>query len=391
MKNTKFVILTIFNLFLPIKKGTVFFRSFNGQYNDNPKYISEKLYRRNPNINIVWAVKDGEKNSFPNYVRLVNIDSAEYPKLISRAEVVVDNYVGCRTNFIAERNFLKRAVFRLISKRRKKQLNISTWHGTPLKHISLDEPKYKNVKFSKAYINTDILIAGCNITANAFKTAFNWKSPVLMCGTPRNDILFENKSEDIKRKLELPLNKKIILFAPTFRENDVELSGINQIKEFDLNRLFAKLSEKFGGEWCFVFRSHNLVMHEIKKSKNKLDKRIIDGNRFEDMAEYLSAADILLTDYSSSMFDFMLTKKAVFLYTSDLQNYKNNERGFYFEIKNIPFSIAETFEELLSNISDFNIDDYRIKTEAFLSKIENAETGNAAEKLTDIIERFIRN
>lgn len=389
MNNYLFIIKTLAEMCRPILKNTAFFRSFNGQYNDNPKYVSEELHRRYPEMNIAWAIGDGSADSFPDYVKTVQINSAEYAKYVARAEIVVDNYCGCRTNYLKVNNPVKRLAFWLLSRHRKGQFCLSTWHGTPLKHIALDEPGYKKAKFAKGYFNTDTLIAGCDVTAGAFKTAFGWDGEVMMCGTPRNDILVNGSDADLKEKLGLPKDKKVFLFAPTFR-NNVEMSGVFQLKALDIDALLATLSEKFGGEWCFVFRSHNLVMKAIQNESLGIHSDIINGNRFPDMAEYLAVSDALLTDYSSSMFDYMLTNRPTFLYTPDLFDYKNSERGFYFDIETTPFPISETADDLIKSIADFDNESYKAKVDAFLNKIGNAEKGSAAKAVVDEISKHLR-
>ena len=383
--NARIVAKILFQMCRPIIKNTVLFRSFGGQYNDNPRRVSEELHRRFPNVNIVWAVENGAKSDFPEYAKTVEIDSAEYAKYVSRAAVVVDNYLGCRTNYLKRNDPIKRLIFWLLSRRRKGQLCISTWHGTPLKHIALDEPQYQKTKFARCYSNTDVLISGCRLTKDAFKTAFGWSREILTCGTPRNDILVNGTNEDLRHKLGLPQDKKILLFAPTFR-NDPSMSGIKQIESIDLDRLTKALADRFGGEWCFVFRGHNLVREEMKKQGLDLNKSIINGNAHPDMAEYLFVADALLTDYSSSMFDYMLTKRPTFLYAPDVDEYKNSERGFYFDIESTPFSISKGFEELIKNINQFDRSDYEASVEKFLIKIGNEEKGRASEAVVDLIE-----
>lgn len=383
MNNKLFVGYCILQLLLPIKKGIVFFRSFNGQYNDNPKYISEAVHKKYPYLKIVWAIKDDEETKFPCYVKTVKLMTKDYAKYIARAEFVIDNYSGCRSNFLENyNNIIKKIAFRIMSKKKKGQMNISTWHGTPLKHIGLDEPKYK--KKTKAYLNTDMMIAGCNLTANAYRTAFNWQGDVFMYGTPRNDILFKDSSSEIKERLGLPKEKKVILFAPTFR-NNIEMSGIYQLKHINVDKLLSGLNNKFGGDWCFVFRSHNLVMKVIEKNGIAKKYKIINGNEYSDMAEYLSCADILLTDYSSSMFDYALCKRPCFLYTPDLNEYSNTERGFYIDFYKMPFSYAKSFDELLKNIEEYNEEVYIRNVTGFLSDIGNIEDGKATERILGII------
>ncbi len=388
MNKLLYWIRLIINLNLPIMKNVVVFKSFYGQYNDNPKYIFEELRKRNKNLKFVWVCGVGKKESFPDDVITVELDSKEYIKYIARAEVVVDNYTGMRTNILKGNNLLKKWLFAYIAKKRKGQLNISTWHGTPLKKIALDEPQYKKVK-SKAYINTDYLLAGCNITYNSFKTAFGWEGKILNNGTPRNDLLFKDVKDQMKEKLGLPKDKKIILFAPTFREN-VEMSGVYQIENLNIEQLLKVLSDKFDGEWCFVFRTHNLVFKEILSKGIKFSDKFINGNEHEDMAEYLSCTDVLLTDYSSSMFDYLITKKPCFLYTPDLDNYKNNERGFYLDIEKLPFKACVNESDLFEDILNFNDKAYNKKIEEFLVEIDNTEDGNASKTVVDVIEKHLK-
>ena len=390
MNNTKFFLHTLWHLSLPIMKDTVLFRSFMGQYNDNPKYVSEKLHERHPEINIVWTVgKDTDTATFPEYVKTVALGSAEFAKYTARAEVVVDNYSGTRTNFLTENNIVKRIIFSLAARKRKGQFNLSTWHGTPLKHIALDEPSYKNAEFVRRYCASDMLMSGCELTTNAYKTAFNWNKPILVKGTPRNDLMFSRDSEALKKKLGLPENKKIVMFAPTFRES-IELSGVSQMNEIDMDRLFSALSEKFGGEWCFVFRSHNLVMAKIRDEHSNILENVINGNEFPDMAEYLACTDLLLTDYSSSMFDYSLSGRPCLLYTPDLENYKNVERGFYIGIDTLPYPLAESFDGLIKNIKSFDSEKYNKKVDEFLKSIGNIEFGGASDAAVDEIEKHIK-
>lgn len=388
MNNAIFIIKTLLSMCRPIIKNTVLFRSFNGQYNDNPKYVSEELHQRRPDVKIVWATGDSPPESFPDYVMTVPIDSSEYARYIARAEVVVDNYCGCRTNYLGSNNPVKRMVFRLLSRKRRGQLCISTWHGTPLKRIALDEPQYRTAKFARGYFNSDLILSGSDLSGKAYRTAFAWRGEILDCGTPRNDILLRGEPDVIKKRLGLPENKRVLLFAPTFR-NDVFMSGIYQLRELDIPRLLSALSERFGGEWRFVFRSHNLVTRSVSAEGVFDNGEIINGNASDDMAEYLLTADVLLTDYSSSMFDFMLTGRPIFLYAPDLEEYKNSERGFYLDIEETPPPLAKTAEDVLKNIKLFDKESYEKKVDDFLRKIGNKERGEASRITVDRIIKHL--
>lgn len=382
---------TLLHLHLPIMRKTVFFQSFHGQYNDNPKYVSEELHRRNPNVKIAWAIKDGRPETFPDYVALVPIDSPAYTKYISRAQVVVDNYVGCRSSFLKSNNVFRRAICKLRAKHRKGQFCLSTWHGNPLKCIALDEPQYKQADFSKAYLCTDVLLANDQPTADAFRTAFLWRKPLSLLGMPRNDLLFcdQQSREKIKSKLGLSLDKHYVLYAPTFRKS-IEMSGLYQLEQLDIGRLLDTLSKTFGGEWEFIFRSHNEVMKSISQNRNINNKKIINGNQYEDMAEYLVCADVLITDYSGSMFDFSITHRPCFLYTPDLKSYAGKERGFYEDIYAFPFPLAIEADTLIKNINEFDTESYKIAVDELLKKRGCVENGKSAKLVVDEIEKHIQ-
>ncbi len=385
MSNVKFFAKTIINLHRPIIKNTVLFRSFYGQYNDSPKYISEELHRRAPDVNIIWTIRDGKETDFPSYVKLVKLDSPEYIKYIARAEVVVDNYTGCRSSISTSKNLIRRIVFRLASKKRKGQYNLSTWHGTPLKHIALDEPQYKNARYVKPYFATDIILSDSKLTSSAFKSAFNWdENSLLECGMPRNDVFFTQQAYGLKEKLGLPKDKKVILFAPTFRES-IQMSGLQQVKDLNINELLKNLSNRFGGEWCFVFRCHGNVMASVMQDGALDGDLIINGNAHPDMAEYLACVDALLTDYSSCMFDYMYSKKPCFLYVPDLESYKNSERGFYFDIEETPFDICKDEFSLMDAIKSYDEQEYLAKRAEFIAKLGKFENGTASKVAVDLI------
>lgn len=380
MKRIKKLFRTIFYRFFPIIKNTVFFESFCGQYNDNPKYVSEELHRVAPNINIVWAVSSRGHELPPDYAKTVEFGSKEYYKYAYRSQVVVENHMG-----IIAFGFLPFKIpFLDFLLNRKEQLCVATWHGTPLKKIGKDTVKRKNSHYCST---TDYCVAGCDFTADNFEKTFYLKDKIKMYGTPRNDLLVNNSCDivQLKKKLNLPSDKKIILFAPTFRD-DFKMSGLYQMNTLDINAILKSLEEKFSGEFVFVFRVHHTVVERMDNSLfEKYGDRIVNGNVGDDMAEYLLCADVLLTDYSSSFFDYALMEKPVFLYMPDKEHYGNVERGFYIELKELPFSQAETEVELLENIRNFSDQSYRDNVKMFLDKLGNHEDGKASSRIVNDI------
>ena len=382
----------ILSLYFPIKKKVVCFDSFGGQYNDNPKYVSEELHKQRPDITIVWNHTGKGNDPLPAYVKAVENSSYKGRLLFNSAQVVVDNHTGIRSGMCPSRNMLLNLYYRMKNVKRRGQLCISTFHGTPLKRIAMDEPDArKNFTF---YSSADYVLSGCKYTSKHFKSAFDDSIEVREYGTPRNDILINNTigEDELKRKLDLPLDYRIVLYAPTFRKN-IDISGIFQMNELNIPDVIRSLSKVIGGErWCFVFRAHNLVMQKIdftSMSKSNPDVLLINGNLHDDMAEYLKCADVLITDYSASMFDFALTHKPCFLYAPDVHEYGSSERGFYTRIQSLPFPTARNSKELILAIEHYNDVEYKIKIDNLLEDMGNIEDGNASKRVVKDILSFI--
>ncbi len=385
-------LICLWHNILPIKKKVIMFSSFYGQYNDNPKAIERAVRKKCPFAKIVWVRSTKSKESFLADAEIVEMGSKEYYKYSYRAQVVVDNHMGLRASAYWGDKGLKKLPAKIFSRKRRGQLCISTWHGTPLKKIAADVKK--DTVFKKHYTNSDYVVAGCELTKRALESGFLHSIPVKMYGTPRNDVLLKPlwSITEIKQKLGLPLDKKIILYAPTFRD-DVMQSGVNQMAQLNFERLFANLHGKFGGDWCFVFRVHNMVLRQIdtEKISQKYGNRLINGNLGDDMADYLQCADVLISDYSGAIFDFALTKKPCFLFSPDREHYEKQERGFYIDYDQLPFPLAITPTELENKILKFDDQQYKENVEDFLNEIGNIEDGFAAERVAEDIYNFITN
>ncbi len=358
-----------------IKKDRILFTSFNGHYSDSPKYICEKIHQLAPKKELVWLVKKEYLQDLPSFVKGVDIDSPEAENYRGSAAVIVDNVYGEKETYQYGKGKKARASFRLFSflKKKKKQRVFTTWHGTPLKRMARHQHGSTIVDFSCP--NTTMLL-GNTYTLDIMRDLTFGKMPMRLVGSPRNDILF-TKGEGLKEKLGLPADKQVLLFAPTFRTDDSEgmqknirRSGLNQLEEMDFLALFSALKARFGGEWTLVCRFHYHVeaLVDFDKLSEKYGDRIINGNRFDDMAEYLACADVLLTDASSSMYDFSLTGKPCFLFFPDLEYYKGVERGFYTPIEELPFPVAETFTALTEVIQAFDEEAYARGVERMLAE-----------------------
>ncbi len=366
--------------------NTVLFVSYNGQYSDNPRYISEALHTLDKDVQIIWAISETSNSTCPEYVKTVSYLSREYFHWLGKAAVVVDNYTGLRNFGFGGTAY--RILLRLAQK--KTQYCVSTWHGTPLKKIGNDTIKNRNTSVHASC--TDSIVAGSEYVGKIFESAYCFEGKVRYHGTPRNDVL--QRPVDVaalKEQLGLPCDKKIVIFAPTFRDS-VEWSGKNQMETLDFERLINALNNRFGGEFAFVFRVHHSVLSKIdvEKITQKYNVPIVNGNAHNEMADYLCCTDVLITDYSGSLFDFVLTKRPCFLYAPDRENYEFSERGFYLDYGSLPFPAAEDTDTLIKNIEQFNDEEYQQATARFMTDLGYCEDGTASTKTAEDIIRFIK-
>lgn len=375
-----------------IKKRWVFI-SFGGHYSDSPKYLSIKLHDLDPSIEIVWCVRKQYKCLLPEYVTYVEYGSKKAAKYISSAEVIIDNVYGDRAFNIFGKGFVNhlKAIILKIGFNKKNQRIYTTWHGTPLKKMGKDQ--IGNDITDLLCCNIKMLL-GNRFTLDIMKHLTFDKIPMEVLGTPRNDILFDYNENILKEKLDIPIDKKVLLFAPTFRNDgkDVEgknlnRSGLDQLKMIDFDQLFETLHDKFGGDWIIVCRFHYHVAEMVDWTEldRKYNGRMINGNFHDDMAEYLACTDILLTDASSCMFDYIITDKPCFLFFPDIDNYANKERGFYIPIEKLPFLVAISFDELIDRISNFNNKEYLKEIQKLKEEFGYMEDGKSSQRILEWI------
>ncbi len=356
----------------PINRNKIVICSYYGRgFSDNAKYIVMECIKRKLDYDIVWLVSNIEENEeFPRNVRLVRYGTFEAIKELATAKIWIDN---------SRKNYYTR--------KRKKQLYIQTWHGgIALKKIEKDAEYALNksyVKFAKKDSkNADVFISNSKFNTNMYRNAFWYDGEVLECGVPRNDLLFNNVKETtdkVKAFFNIDINQKIVMYAPTFRkDNNLD------VYKFDYEKCIKEFKERFSDEYLMLIRLHPNVFHKSTEL-NFNSENVLNASFYPDMQELLVATDILITDYSSSMFDFMLTKKTCFIYASDIKTY-SDDRGFYFELEKLPFVISKSTEEMVENIKCFNNDIYLEQVDKFLKEQGCVDDGNASSRVVDWIE-----
>jgi len=351
----------LFPLF-PIKKNRILFMSYYGKHtNCNPFAIYEKIKENNLPFECVWVDNDqkiGDKS--------VKYKSIAFYYYVRTSHFLIFN---ARPNFDI--------------KKRKSQRYIQTWHSSlGFKMIekdaeeTLDKKYVKKAKLDSTYI--DLLISGCKFRTDCFRRNFWYNGEIAEIGTPRNDILFsKNKSliaQKTKKELGINDDTKVVLYAPTFRNSD----DLSYITSLDANMLLNELRNKFSGNWVLVYRLHPNV-----KFNKDFPKGTIDASSYKDMQALLLISDVLLTDYSSVMFDFMLLENPIFLYAKDYKEYTKKERNVYFSIDELPFELCTTNALLANAISSFNLEKYNNEVKCFIDKIGSYERGIASQKVLE--------
>jgi CDP-glycerol glycerophosphotransferase len=363
---------------LPIDNHKIVFRSFNGAYTCNPKYIAEEIRRQKLPYKLVWVVNKNILSfikDFPQDIKLVMGKSNEDFKETATAKFIIDN--ERRTSYI-KRNIHKR----------KGQIYIQTFHGSfGIKKTGVDRNDGKKKELEICKIDSeqiDYLTSNGTYTTNFFKNMFWNFGKILEYGHPRNDIFFRDDKEykeKVYKYFNIPLDKKVVMYAPTLRED-----GDITCYSLDIDMMKNALEKKFGGEWIVITRLHPLMIDRRDEIMPKKDY-IIEGTEYSDMQELLAAVDVLVTDYSSCIYDFVLSRKPGFLYAADSKKY-DNSRGFYYPLSSTPFPVAQNNKEMLSNIENFDNEKYQQRVEEFLKGKGSVEDGHASERVVELIKEI---
>lgn len=361
---------------LPIKKNKILMMSYYGKgYDCNPKYLTEYLLEHKSQYpwDIVWVFNNVEIHKNIEGIRKVRMMSLRYFYELCTAQVIL-------TNFRMTKQFHKR----------KNQYYIQTWHSSlRLKKIEKDAETslmQSYIEMAKADSKQcNLLISGCKMSTEIFRRAFWYQGPILECGTPRNDYLINNRQDEVKQvkeRLGILQNKKIVLYAPTFRK-DHDMNVYN----LEYKKIINSLQKRWGEEWVVLIRLHPHLSSD--KLQINWDNQIKDVTQWDDIQELLKVSDVLISDYSSLIFDFSFTKRPCFLYVPDLENYIAQDRSLYFEIDKLPFEIAKSQQELEQKIEGFIEQNYDNKLQQFMGKIGSFEDGQACKRLAEYIAGVI--
>lgn len=357
---------------LPVKKNKIVFASYYGRgYSDNPKAIADELLRRDESLDLVWLASDPEQAGTPAGVRVVKYDTPQAIRELCTARVWVDNSrKGARH-------------------KRAGQYYMQTWHGFALKRIERDVADKLNTPENASYeayakrdsAQIDVIVSDSTFMTRIYQQSFWYDGAVEQYGSPRNDILVhppKDAKQQVCKALHLPEGCKLVMYAPTFRAD-----GSLDAYSLDYAAVCRACEQRFGGTWIALVRLHPHVMQLAKNLKFD-NKTTFDATAFDDMQLLLSACDAVITDYSSLMFDFALTRRPCFQFATDIDAYKN-DRNFYFPIDDTPFPLAKSNEEMVQNIAAFDEQTYHRDCAAFFEKMGFCLDGKASARCADWI------
>lgn len=336
-----------------VDEKTILFEVFGGRnYSCSPKYIYEKMITMPEfkDYKFVWSFKDISAHDVKKTDNLVIVKHAskEYYKYCASSKYwIVNSIMGEHI------------------KKKKDQIYVQCWHGTPLKRLRDDivatgsvlntvkEIRKRNDRDASRF---DYFLSPSKFATEKFTSAFNLKNLgkeniIIEEGYPRNEFLFTYTEDDVKRikeKFNIPDNKKVIFYLPTFRDNQ-HTSGVGYT--YNLGIDFGRLREKFADKYVILFSAHYFVSNSIDLSQYEGFVINVNG-KMDDINELYVVSDIIMTDYSSVFFDFANLKRPMLFYMYDLDDYQNNLRNFYLSLDELPGPIAKTQDELEANLEN---------------------------------------
>ncbi len=383
----RYIVFKVKTFGIKTDNKTIIFACFGGKsYTCSPKAIYEYMLSDDKynDYTFIWSFKNPEDHEFlekNKNTKVVKQGSVEYLKYLAKAKYWIFNYK------IPEHIYPK-----------KDQVFLQCWHGTPLKRLGCDLIHFDNVlntmegmkkRYKIEAKKFSYFISPSKFATEKFSSAWNLKeigkeNIMLEKGYPRNDFLFNYTDEDvIKIKKELGIenmDKKIILYAPTYRSNQHEDGvGYTYKEEVDFERFQKELQD----DYIILFRPHYFVANSFDFEKYK--GFVYNVADVDDINKLYIISDILITDYSSVFFDYANLKRPIIFHMYDLEHYRDESNGFYLDVeKELPGKITRTDDELLEEIKEITTSfKYNEKYKAFNEKYNYLDDGQASKRVVE--------
>jgi len=369
-------------------KTAIFFAFRGKSYTCSPRAIYEYMLsdEEYKDFNFIWAFKEPEKYEYlleNRNTQIIKFGGREYRRALAKSKYWFFNYR------VADHIYPK-----------KDQVYVQCWHGTPLKKLGYDLKNTNNAMNSEQEIHEKYkldakkfkyILSPSKFASEKFASAWNLVNTnmaykVLEKGYPRNDFLYNYKQDDVSRTVEnlkLPKNKKIILYAPTWRDDQHEV-GVGYTYKTEVD--FDFLRKELENEYIILFRAHYLVANSFDFEKYK--GFIYDVSNVDNINDLYIISDVLVTDYSSVFFDYANLKRPMVFYMYDYEKYKDDLRGFYIDIQELPGKITKTENELIEAIRETEKFTYSEKYKEFNKKYNYLDDGQASKR---VVKECIKN
>ncbi len=316
-----------------VQPRTVLFDAWRGRYADNPRAISEELHRRDPSFRQLWVI-DEHDPLVPDYVEPVVPCSWSHLAWLGRAQYVVAN-----------------GGMPIYWRKQPGQRYLQTWHGSPLKKLAFDieRPQWERAKrylrhFRRDVESWDMLLSQSSFATRVQRSCFRYSGRILDSGYPRNDLLLSAEGEraraETRARLGIEEGARVVLYAPTWRDSYVFTEDIN----------LSAIADELGDGTVFLLRAHNHVADTVAAQPHP---RVLNVSSVPDTRELLLAADVMVADYSSIIFDFALTRRPILFFVHDIEHYRDELRGMYIDLEaEAPGPMLRTVPELVEALGD---------------------------------------
>jgi len=346
----------------------VVYDSFGGRFSDNPRALYQLLARQSADDQHVWTCHPDFAGDFPRGVDTVAVGSAEAVAALESADLVIANtHVECEWVKKPGATYLQ------------------TWHGTPLKTVHRDvlwAPPGRLDDLDRDVARWDYLLSPNQVSGHRLRQAFGFGGDVLQTGNPRNDLLSSASAPAVRARVRAQLglaeHTTAVLYTPTWRDQEFYAAGASSVP---LALDVAAFAAELGPDVVLLPRLHYFMTDRGIVSTGP---GVVDVSRYPELHELYLAADVMITDYSSTMFDFAVTAKPMIFYAYDLETYRDSTRGFYFDLEPIaPGPVLRTGAEVIAALQDVPglTRDYADAHRSFREVFNHLDDGLAGERV----------
>jgi CDP-glycerol glycerophosphotransferase len=349
-------------------QNSIFFESYYGQnVSSNPRGVDRAVTRLLPEVIRYWSVVDASVEVPDGAVAIVEHSEAWWRARASSRALVVNDWLRKRY------------------RKRPGQTVLQTWHGTPLKQLALDRPGVRlraALATRRERANWSVMFAQNQYSADIFRSAYAFRGPIWQEGYPRDDILSGDGAGDagaitgggagdaVRERLGIAKSAKVVLYAPTWRDDRP-----GTIDHLDV----AHFSRELGDGFVTLIRGHS---RSLAPGAEVSGNGVLDVTIYPDISDLFLIADALVTDYSSVMFDFSVTGKPIYFFTPDLAHYRDELRGFYFDLlADAPGPVVSDADELVRLVRDCDATPFAERYAAWQARFNPRDDGHAGERV----------